>query len=210
MLVSFIGAAAAEPVSTNSIEAAQWDRIYKRVAPSFAKDGITNRNEVLNNPWVKAAIVHPAFGISWNEMPPPTSTNSAAMSSVDSFIATNGWNMHTGRVVGFSEIEHKKWIQGLPWTEIENRRFRAITHNGILYVVLKSWQFDASGVAFNPGTNRFPAAIRGFKPLGNHWYAWMQPEFPSDHEQVYEGQPDGRGSGEMNDKGSSRPGGGSK
>ena len=90
------------------------------------------------------------------------------------------------RVVEFSE--HLKPIRGLPWEAIKDREFKAVTHQGVLYVVLKGWHHNLSGVAYNPETNTFAPKIRGFQPIGQHWYAWAQPEDPITLPQKYEGQ----------------------
>jgi hypothetical protein len=112
------------------------------------------------------------------------------MVTVDAFIATNGWNMTTGAVgFGWGLIEQKlRPISALPWVQLKDREFRAITSEGILYVVLDSWHHNSSGVAYNPKTNRFDDLIAGFKPLGGHWYAWGQPEDPILLPKQYEGQ----------------------
>jgi hypothetical protein len=99
------------------------------------------------------------------------------MTAVNSFVLTNGWNMQTG-TLGRLAFTKMKGIRGLPWKEIHDREFRAVTHNGILYVKLKGWHYNDSGVAYNPNTNSFARSITGFKPLGNHWYVWAQPEDP--------------------------------
>src|SRR5205809_7637406 len=68
----------------------------------------------------------------------------------------------------------------------------------ILYVVLTAWHHDCDGIAYNPTTNSFPPAIRGFKHLGEHWYAWAQPEDPITLSQQYEGHKIGEPSGAAN------------
>src|SRR5205814_8197349 len=106
---------------------------------------------------------------------------------VQAFIATNGWNMQTGNFVFTYGLEKPKKIRGLPWECIREREFPALTHDGILYVILTGWHHDCNGIAYNPTTNSFPPAIRGFKHLGEHWYAWAQPEDPITLSQQYEG-----------------------
>jgi hypothetical protein len=76
----------------------------------------------------------------------------------------------------------------LPREAIEDREFKAVTHGGILYVLLKGWHHNLSGVAYNPGTNTFAPHIRGFQPIGQHWYAWAEPEDPINLTRKYEGQ----------------------
>ena len=113
-------------------------------------------------------------------------TNMEALASVHAFVATNGWNMHTGILGRFSFVKEMKSINGLPWKEIHDREFKAVTRDGILYVVLTGWHYNDSGIAYNPKTNRFTKSIAGFKPVGGHWYAWAQPEDPIQLEKRYE------------------------
>ena len=49
------------------------------------------------------------------------------------------------------------------------------------------------GVAYNPCTNRFDTSLAGFSPIGEHWYAWRQPEDPLKLTQRYEGGEDATG-----------------
>jgi hypothetical protein len=186
---------AGEPSSTNESEAAQWQRIYERLR---TEEGITNAEEMMKIPIFRASVVHPSFGLSWDEVPAPTITNSNAMASVNAFVVTNGWNMETNgwRVMDFSD--HRKPIRGLPWEAIKDREFGALTHGGVLYVLLKGWHHNLSGVAYNPRTNSFAPGIRGFKPLGDHWYVWTQPEDPITLPQTYEGQKSGEQGGPTN------------
>jgi len=135
-----------------------------------------------------AMIVHPAFGYRWDEVPPPTLTGSNSMLAVSAFIATNGWHMHTGGLAFTYGGISLKPMRGLPWREIHEREFSAVTHNEIFYVVFSGWHHDCQGVAYNPNTNIFPPAITGFKPLASNWYVWAQAEFPARLEQRYEGQ----------------------
>lgn len=115
----------------------------------------------------------------WEKISAPDIRGSAALASVESFVATNGWNMYTnGGGVLWEYEEHPQYITGLPWSAFATNRFQATTRDGILYVMLDpGWHHDYSGVAYNPHTNRFPDCIRGFKPIGEHWYVWCQPEF---------------------------------
>jgi hypothetical protein len=100
---------------------------------------------------------------------------------VERFTATNGWNMYTNQGgVLWESLDTNCVIGGLPWKRWSGQQFQALTRNGILFVLLDpGWHHDYSGVAYNPQTNRFPECIRGFKPIGDHWYVWMQPEFQS-------------------------------
>lgn len=135
------------------------------------------------------AIVHPGFGLGWREIPPPTLRAPKAMSAIDAFVATNGWQMVTGGLLFSYGPVPSQPLRGLPWKEIHDRSYSATTHNEILYVVLSGWHHDWHGVAYNPRTNAFAPAISGFRPLGSHWYAWVQAEFPHPPlEQRYEGQ----------------------
>lgn len=110
------------------------------------------------------------------------------MTAVESFIATNGWNMHTGALVFTYGFDKPLPIRGLPWRSLKAKQFPALTHDGIFYVILDGWHHDCNGVAYNPKTNRFPPEIAGFRPIGDHWYVWAQPEFPITLKQVYEGE----------------------
>jgi len=193
-LVGVALAGAGELITTNETEAAQWQRIYDR----FRADGITNVEEMMKIPVFRSIVVHPAFGIGWDEVPPPTLTNSSAMTSVNAFIATNSWNMHTDSLGPFGWVKNQKPIRGLPWKEIESREFPATTHDGILYVRFTGWHYNDHGVAFNPKTNRFPKSILGFKPLANHWYVWAQRDDGLEMTQVYEGQKIGEPGGPAN------------
>lgn len=193
MAIWLLSLLAAESSPTNESDAAQWQKIYERFR---IEKGITNAEELMKKwPLVRDAIVHPSFGIYWYEVPAPTITNSSAMSSVNAFIVTNGWNMATNDdIFGelFPSATPMKPIRGLPWPALKDREFMAVTHNGVFYVKFTGWHHNYSGVAYNPNTNSFAAGIRGFKPIGNHWYAWAQPEDPADGwPQIYEGQNDG-------------------
>jgi len=182
-LLALARCSAADPVTTNDREAAQWQRIYERLE----KRGITNAQAFLKSDLGKQCVVHPAFGIDWDEVPPPTLTNSSAMAAVNTFIATNGWNTYTGGEWDFFSIKTAKSIRGLPWKEVQDRDFSALTQNGILYVMFRGFHYNANGIAYNPRTNAFPAWMTGFKPLKNHWYVWALPEEPTPLPRVYEG-----------------------
>jgi hypothetical protein len=122
----------------------------------------------------------------WESLPAPDMKGTNAMSAVSSFIATNGWQMHTGGLAFSYGKEQTTLLRGLPWRTLNTDAFPALTHNGILYVVLGGWHHDVHGVAYNPNTNRFPPAIAGFRPLGGHWYVWAQSEDPIELKQRYE------------------------
>ena len=110
----------------------------------------------------------------------PDISGTNAMTAVESFIATNGWNMQTSGPP--FEVGGRRWriIRGLPWKGLRDQEFRAVTQRGVLYVLSNpGWHHDSAGVAYNPHTNRFGPTIRGFKPVGGHWYVWFQPEFQS-------------------------------
>ena len=101
------------------------------------------------------------------------------MKSVVSFIATNGWNMETNDWL--FEDGTSKMIDGLPWKRLRGHSFPAVTANGVLYVLTNpGWHHDEAGVAYNPLKNSFKSSIKGFKPVGGHWYVWFQPEFQSE------------------------------
>ena len=103
------------------------------------------------------------------------------MVAVESFVATNGWNMQSNGPPFETAGRHWQMIRGLPWRSLRDREFRVLTQNGILYDLSNpGWHHDSAGVAYNPQTNRFGPTIRGFKPIGEHWYVWFQPEFQSE------------------------------
>ena len=157
----------------------------------------------LTNPEEQAAfrrvfdsmIVDPSFGLRWDEVPAPTLVGSNAMSAVNAFVATNGWNMQTNDCIFdcvFDDDDHAKSkpIRGLPWAVIHEQEFPAVTHDGILYVFFRGFHHDGHGVAYNPHTNNFAGTIDAFKPIGQHWYAWaFDHESPSTvpQPQIYEG-----------------------
>jgi hypothetical protein len=136
-------------------------------------------------------VIDPSFGLRWDEVPAPTSTGSNAMAAVQKFITANGWNMETNISLFFDDPDHSdhiKTISGLPWKAIKDREFEAVTHQGVLYVLLKGWHHNLSGIAYNPNTNTFAPYISGFQPIGQHWYVWARPEDPITLKQKYEGQ----------------------
>src|ERR1043165_8713529 len=85
---------------TNDSPAAQKERLFQRFvaemqksAPSDPDLSSTNAEALASFRRVfELAIVDPSFGLYWDEVPGPTIVNSNALSSVNSFVATNGWN----------------------------------------------------------------------------------------------------------------------
>ena len=168
--------------------------LFQRFLDEERKTGIfTNYDLKFTNSarWIfDRVVLDPSFGLAWDEIPPPTMHDSNAMESVLGFVKTNGWNMETNSLLFESYIEgkvHSKPIKGLPWGVIKDREFPAMTHNGILFVMLEGWHHNLNGVAYNPKTNAFPSITRGFKPLAEHWYVWASPEDPIALTQQYEG-----------------------
>ena len=101
------------------------------------------------------------------------------MAGVSTFIVTYGRNSSTNvEDLWHWDNLHPHYIQGVPWSRLESQQFPALTHDGILYVLLNpGWHGDYGGVAYNPQTNRFPKLDGfGFKPIGDHWYVWGMPE----------------------------------
>jgi hypothetical protein len=201
---------AAEPPLHTSSEAEERERLFQRLVgeilaemretETFTNQALSASN--LDNPLIRQVfsqmIVHPSFGLRWDETPAPTVRDKNAMAAVEAFIATNGWSMHTGSFVpGYGlGLERAGTIRGLPWEVIRDRDFKAVTHEGILFVILAPAGHDSCrGVAYNPRTNSFPPTINGFKPLGQHWYAWIQHEDPVMALREYEGQRLGEPSG---------------
>jgi hypothetical protein len=133
---------------------------------------------------------HPPLGIepaSWERIPAPDLRGTNDPGGVQTFIRTNGWNMGQGVAGAAWGLVKTKPIRGLPWDEIKHREFEAITADGILYVIFDGFHHSMYGVAFNPRTNRFDPHLVGFSPIGDHWYAWRQPEDPMKLPQRYEG-----------------------
>src|SRR5579863_2907584 len=102
---------AADTTLTNDSQAAQKERLYQRFVKEMQQKmeeaqksepsnglnlSFTNAEEraVLRSVF-ESMIVDPSFGLNWDEVPAPTLTGSNAMSSIDSFVAANGWNMQT-------------------------------------------------------------------------------------------------------------------
>lgn len=136
---------------------------------------IMKRLALLFAPFVLVGCTEP-----WLKVSGPDIHDSNALASVSSFIATNGWNMYTNNdhTIYWEELKPKFYISELPWKAWSGKQFQAKTRGGILYVLLgDEFHHDYYGVAYNPNTNRFDECIRGFKPIGGHWYNWAQPEF---------------------------------
>jgi hypothetical protein len=113
-------------------------------------------------------------------MSAPDVQGSNALASVSSFTATNGWDMYTNKsyCITWEDLEPKFYISGVPWKAWSGKQLQAVTSDGILLVLLgDEFHHDYYGIAYNPKTNRFDQCVRSFKPIGNHWYVWRQPEF---------------------------------
>jgi len=139
--------------------------------------------------WKMKAEHHP-LGIkpaSWERIPGPDLRGTNDPGGVEAFLRTNGWHMGRSVTGAAWGLVKTKPIRGLPWNEIKHREFEAVTANGILYVILDGFHHSMYGVAYNPGTNRFDPHLVGFSPIGDHWYAWRQPEDPMKLPQRYEG-----------------------
>jgi hypothetical protein len=212
MVICFIAinSFASDNAVTNDSPAAQKERLYQRFVkemqqrmqemqkmdPSNVDLSFTNLEAQSELRAVfESVIVDPSFGLEWDEVPAPTLVDSNAMSAVNSFVATNGWNMQTNDCIFdcISDDDNQaksKPIRGLPWVVIHEQEFPAVTHNGILYVFFRGFHHDGHGVAYNPQTNNFATTIDSFKPIGQHWYAWaFDHEFPPTvpQPQIYEG-----------------------
>lgn len=113
----------------------------------------------------------------WDAMTAPDVQGKAAMASVDKFVQSYGWNMQRSEWLFKTNGRPARMIRGLPWKRLKGDEFPAVTHNGILYVLLNRGPGEErSGVAFNPQTNLFASPVRGFRPIGGRWYVWVQPE----------------------------------
>jgi len=179
---------AVDNTATNNSSAAQEEQLFQRYmkemrevmakAPTNfdSSSFLTNLDTPTFRRVFQRFIVDPSFGYHWDDVPAPTLVDSNAMSAVDSFVATNGWNMQTNDCVFDcifgNEADKSKLISGLPWAVIRERQFPAVTHDGILYVFFTGFHHDGEGVAYNPHTNAFSATLDGFKPIGQHWYVW--------------------------------------
>jgi hypothetical protein len=116
----------------------------------------------------------PGWGAAWADIPAPSLLDTDGMKAVRQFVGTNGWNMCGGILQFYPLTDKMKPLKGLPWPELAEREYQAITHEGILYVVLRGGGLWWNGVAWDPQTNGFPGSIRQRKPLGHDWYVWTQ------------------------------------
>jgi len=189
---------AGDGTTTNESEAVQREKLFQRALKEMREEQSREpSNSILRSlNWdtpggrevFNQMVVHPSFGYRWDEVPAPTMTGSNAMAAIDSFIATNGWDMQKdGYVCCVLGPDRSKLVRGLPWTVIHDREFPAVTHNGILYVWFSGFHHDSDGVAYNPKTNEFAKGMN-YKPIGEHWYVWAEVDDPlQKHIQVYEG-----------------------
>jgi len=221
LLALAIAANASDNQPLEESEAAKKERLYQqsltefrsgiseleRNLPEAMRDsGVTNiansaRGESMFRELFEANWIHSSFGLRWDEVPPPTLHGTNSTEGVRAFVAGHGWQMNTNELAFVLWDARKRGIPfiGLPWQAIQHREFRAVTDQGILYVPLRYGPIfeglACSGVAYNPRTNRFPATLRGFKHIGDHWYVWRQgdpPPGPYDYEGSHKpGQQDG-------------------
>lgn len=182
----------------------QRERLFQRFLAGLREFGMVTNMDTTNLAMARlifdGMVVHPSFGLRCDSVPAPTVRGTNALASVEAFVATNSWNMHRGRLIFGFGLEKPKPIRGLPWVAIQEREFPALTHEGILYVILDGWHHTVDGVAYNPQTNRFPSTI-AVKYVGEHWYSWTQPEdqpVAGGLPQVYEGQRGGEHDGAAN------------
>jgi hypothetical protein len=185
----------ADVTVTNESEEAQYEQLYQRFIRQMRDQYFTaladtnvDRSFMVNLSYMtnldtpsfreifRSMIVHPSFGIGWDEIPPPTMSGANSLRAVESFIATNGWYMYDNGHAFVPGINKPKSFRGLPWEVIHDREFQALTDSGILYVALQGFGPSTYGVAYNPKTNSFPRVVQLFKPLGQHWYAWVIPD----------------------------------
>jgi hypothetical protein len=195
LLFMALCAFAGDNTVTNESEAAQRERLYQRFLREMREDMSkidTNANSALDTPFTRRMfdqmVVHPSFGYRWDDVPSPTMTGSNAMTEIDSFIATNGWDMQKDGVVFLSVMasDKSKPMSGLPWKTVHDRKFPAVTHDGILYVWFTGWHYNDRGVAYNPKTNMFARGM-SFKPVGQHWYVWATSDSGDYGPHEYEG-----------------------
>jgi len=122
----------------------------------------------------------------WEVMSAPDVHETNAMATVESFVATNGWDMSMTPFDFAFGVTNPPVLRGLPWQRFKNREYPALTHGGILYVALKRFHHDVIGVAYNPKTNVFDRSVVGFKPLADHWYVWTTTDEPVQLTKKYE------------------------
>jgi hypothetical protein len=109
-----INSFAADNTITNDSPAAQRERLFQRflkeaqqqmqemqkLDPSNLDLSFTNAEAQSSLRMVfDSMIVDPSFGFKWDEVPAPTLVGSNALSAVNSYVATNGWNMQTNEVL---------------------------------------------------------------------------------------------------------------
>ena len=95
LLLALASTWGAEPSTPAKSEADQRDRLFQRFLAEMRKSGIiTNMDTNLDTAFVRQLfdqmVVHPSFGLRWDEVPAPTLQGINAMASVEAFVATNG------------------------------------------------------------------------------------------------------------------------
>jgi hypothetical protein len=207
---------AAETPSTNQASSTNWTPDVSALLPDLRRTGVledmrkyglvTNQDSQITWPELWAAMWrlktdHLPLGVepaAWKRIPPPDLRGPNDPGGVEVFIRANGWKMGRGIAGAAWGLVKTKPISGLPWNDIKHREFQAVTANGILYVILDGFHHSMYGVAYNPCTNRFDAGLAGFSSIGEHWYAWRQPEDPMKLTQRYEGGDTGQPAGPAN------------
>lgn len=101
---------AADNTVTNGFADVQEERLYQRFVKKMQEQMLEMQKQYPSNadmPFLtnfdaesfrvvfKSMVVDPSFGFEWDEVPAPTLVGSNAMSAVNAFVATNGWNMQT-------------------------------------------------------------------------------------------------------------------
>ena len=117
----------------------------------------------------ESAIVDPSFGLGWDRGACSDSCGPlTAMSAVNSFVATNGWNMQTNDCIFdcISDDDNQtksKPVRGLPWTAIHEQEFPAVTHDGnLLFSSGVSTTTDTGWLTIRKA-NHFAATIDSFE-----------------------------------------------
>jgi hypothetical protein len=202
LLVCAFACAAAEPSDDVTNEVLDGERL-KQMVHSLHERGFTNLAEAdLRRDfsvWITNMFtVHAGLPVRIADWPAPQLSDTNRLVQIRGFIEKHGWEMYDGERFIIGMGVQTQPIRGLPWMEIAERTFPAVTHDGILYVVLMGFGPESGGVAWNPSTNRFDSMINGFKPLGGGWYYWKQTMSPSQPgDRIYEdetsktGQQDG-------------------
>lgn len=129
-------------------------------------------------PWlILGMLALTACHRSWDEVSGPDRSERKAMASVNKFIESYGWNMQRSGFLFETNGKPARLIRDLPWKEMQNKQYPAVTYDGVLYVLLERGPGgNRSGVAYNPLTNMFVPSVRGYRPIGSRWYVWVQPE----------------------------------